>query len=543
MQQIGNNAFTRNFNYANGKNTLNGVSIGVNNYTYLYDSVGNLLTENVNRHYEWDAANQLIYFKNQVGNAEPTVMAQYLYDAGGNRVKKIVRKQGGSYEIRTYIDGVFEHFTDETEEQNTVHVMDNQSRVVAIRIGDAMGDTTPSIQYILENNIGSSTVTLDDNGTEINQQEYYPFGETSFGSYTKKRYQYTGKERDNESGLYYYGARYYSPWICRFISVDPLAAKYPFYNPYNYAGNKPVNFIDIDGLQEGQAQQQEGGNSDNLNPQGSGIEASKAPHSFTTPGGNQVTFQESYKNATTDLGGTATLESGNKVELAPGVLTSFEVNGTTYNGFFEKSGDGSYSFAGYRDADKNVYNNFVESGDKTVISKESKETKVNIEDKSKSSPKQEKENEATGLSNDITEVNTLIGAFGIGNSAKTEIIDYVIRTNYKSARSWGEFNKLRQTQQIWRSTNTLGKTGVGYLKFAKGLGVVGAGATVTYSVANAGTYYYNGGTDWKVGAKATLDVVMTGVGFLGPIGFAISASYFLIDAATDSFGGFGKIKH
>src|SRR5690606_30312437 len=129
--------------YANGKNTLNGVSIGVNNYTYLYDSVGNLLTENVNRHYEWDAANQLIYFKNQVGNAEPTVMAQYLYDAGGNRVKKIVRKQGGSYEIRTYIDGVFEHFTDETEEQNTVHVMDNQSRVVAIRIGDAMGDTTP----------------------------------------------------------------------------------------------------------------------------------------------------------------------------------------------------------------------------------------------------------------------------------------------------------------------------------------------------------------------------------------------------------------
>ena len=59
-----------------------------------------------------------------------------------------------------------------------------------------------------------------------------------------------GKERDGESGLYYYGARYYAAWTCRFISVDPLAADYPFYTPYNYAGNKPIHKIDIDGMQE-----------------------------------------------------------------------------------------------------------------------------------------------------------------------------------------------------------------------------------------------------------------------------------------------------
>lgn len=47
-----------------------------------------------------------------------------------------------------------------------------------------------------------------------------------------------------------YGARYYAAWTCRFISVDPLAADYPFYTPYNYAGNKPINKIDIDGMQE-----------------------------------------------------------------------------------------------------------------------------------------------------------------------------------------------------------------------------------------------------------------------------------------------------
>ena len=50
--------------------------------------------------------------------------------------------------------------------------------------------------------------------------------------------------------MYYYGARYYSPWLCRFISVDPLAAKYPFYTPYQYAGNQPINFIDLDGMEQ-----------------------------------------------------------------------------------------------------------------------------------------------------------------------------------------------------------------------------------------------------------------------------------------------------
>lgn len=43
-------------------------------------------------------------------------------------------------------------------------------------------------------------------------------------------------------------------WTCRFISVDPLASDYPFYTPYNYAGNKPINKIDIDGMQEGKTE-------------------------------------------------------------------------------------------------------------------------------------------------------------------------------------------------------------------------------------------------------------------------------------------------
>ena len=95
---------------------------------------------------------------------------------------------------------------------------------------------------------------VDEYGTLVNFEEYYPFGETSFGSYAKKRYRFCGKEKDDESGMYYYGARYYSPWLCRFISVDPLAEKYPFYTPYQYAGNQPINFIDLDGLEQAQPQ-------------------------------------------------------------------------------------------------------------------------------------------------------------------------------------------------------------------------------------------------------------------------------------------------
>ncbi len=49
--------------------------------------------------------------------------------------------------------------------------------------------------------------------------------------------------------MYYYGARYYAAWIGRFISIDPLAEKFPQLTPYNYAGNKPITHKDLEGLQ------------------------------------------------------------------------------------------------------------------------------------------------------------------------------------------------------------------------------------------------------------------------------------------------------
>ena len=72
------------------------------------------------------------------------------------------------------------------------------------------------------------------------------------------RYGFNGKENDNEvkgaGNQQDYGMRIYDPRVGRFLSVDPLTNAYPYYTPYQYAGNKPVWCIDIDGLEEAMPQ-------------------------------------------------------------------------------------------------------------------------------------------------------------------------------------------------------------------------------------------------------------------------------------------------
>jgi len=125
-----------------------------------------------------------------------------------------------------------------------------------------------------------------------------------------------------------------------------------------------------------------------------------------------------------------------------------------------------------------------------------------------------------GVNSGITlnEAATGITAFGFVNSAKGKLVEWGMK-----GVDWG-------------------KGGVRYVKYVKGLGYVGAGLTTTYTVGNMGVYYYNGGTDCQVGTKATLDVAMTGAAFFWPIGTAVSGAYFILDASTGGFGGFGKIK-
>jgi RHS repeat-associated protein len=87
--------------------------------------------------------------------------------------------------------------------------------------------------------------------------DYYPFGMVMPGRTTdttnRYRYGFNGKEKDkNVSSLtdYDYGYRVYSSAIGKFLSVDPLTEKYPWYTPYQFAGNKPIQCIDLDGAEE-----------------------------------------------------------------------------------------------------------------------------------------------------------------------------------------------------------------------------------------------------------------------------------------------------
>jgi len=122
-----------------------------------------------------------------------------------------------------------------------------------------------SVYYSHSDHLGSSSVVTDSGGAIIQQLDYLPYGEerineqtpaagaTSFN--TKKKY--TGKELDTETGLYYYGARYYDSRISRFVSLDPVARdlsqqrlfKEPQrWNTYSYAENNPVEYVDPTGM-------------------------------------------------------------------------------------------------------------------------------------------------------------------------------------------------------------------------------------------------------------------------------------------------------
>jgi len=67
-----------------------------------------------------------------------------------------------------------------------------------------------------------------------------------YGDYST-RYKFNGKEQDEATGFYYYGARYYEPSLSRWLSTDPLAEKYQGFSPYNYTLNNPINLVDPDG--------------------------------------------------------------------------------------------------------------------------------------------------------------------------------------------------------------------------------------------------------------------------------------------------------
>ena len=108
-----------------------------------------------------------------------------------------------------------------------------------------------AIYFYHPDHLGTSTYLTDINGNAYQFFINLPFGETMAeqlpSSFYKTPYKFSGKELDEETGLYYFGARYYDPRASIWLSVDPLMEKHPNENPYIYCGNNPIIFIDPDG--------------------------------------------------------------------------------------------------------------------------------------------------------------------------------------------------------------------------------------------------------------------------------------------------------
>ena len=235
------------YQYAVGNNYLLGNDNIANQFTY--DVHGNMLTMPHLTNMLWNYKDELISASNG------TFISYYNYDTQGNRTRKVVVKNN-VVETRYYING-YEVFRKKTNgtldfERTTLNIADDEK--VFVRIEQKIGESEV-VRYQYDNHLGSACLELDDVGAIISYEEYHAFGTTSYKSgrseveVSQKRYKYNGKERDEETGLYAYGMRYYAAWICRFVSVDPLQFDYPELTPFQYASNRPVSGVDLDGLE------------------------------------------------------------------------------------------------------------------------------------------------------------------------------------------------------------------------------------------------------------------------------------------------------
>ncbi len=245
-------------------NRLSSTAVGADVDPYKYDGHGNMtfmphLANDPNKpdpNMHWDYKDQL--YKIDTANGSPVY---YTCDATGRRVRKVAEKSPGLREERIYLGG-FEVFRkinattgDVTLERDTLHIMDDKQRIALVETRTKGNDPAPEklIRYQFGNHLGSVMLELDDKAEKITYEEYYPYGSTSYQAVrsqieTPKRYRYTSKERDEESGLYYNIARYYAPWLGRWTSYDPAGLR-DGVTLYLYAINNPVGFKDIRGLE------------------------------------------------------------------------------------------------------------------------------------------------------------------------------------------------------------------------------------------------------------------------------------------------------
>jgi len=250
-------------------NRLSRTTIGATTETYSsggdgYDAHGNMLRMPQLQVMQWDFRDQLQMTRRQAVNAEDEAGLEhhgertwYVYAAGGQRVRKVTELATGQIkDERIYLGGFEVHRKHGANPlvRETLHVMDDQQRIALVETRTFGNDDSPAqvIRYQFGNHLGSASLELDHEARVISYEEYTPYGSTSYqagrsaAEVSLKRYRYTGMERDEESGLNYHAARYYAPWLGRWLSADPIGIS-GGWNLYTYANTSPVVLADMNG--------------------------------------------------------------------------------------------------------------------------------------------------------------------------------------------------------------------------------------------------------------------------------------------------------
>jgi RHS repeat-associated protein len=216
---------------------------------YSYDDAGNLLNDG-NYAYTYDAENRII----QVNLPGPggALVATYTYDANGHRVSKT----SGGVSL-AYLYDTEGHVVVETN-LNTSPAAWTRGEIFAVgrHIATYSGGSSGTTNFIETDWLGTERVRTNHSGAVCETITSLPFGDghsTSTSCGDVSPLQFTGKERDNESGLDYFGVRYYGSAAGRFTSVDPIHVTRDRildpqqFNLYAYTRNNPMKYVDPDG--------------------------------------------------------------------------------------------------------------------------------------------------------------------------------------------------------------------------------------------------------------------------------------------------------
>jgi RHS repeat-associated protein len=199
----------------------------------------------------------------------------YRYDSNNQRVRKVTERFAPSGEtpvrskdhlyLRDEDTEVFRKYNSSGEvisERWSWHVNVGSTRAALIEANkkgreeeksDNEGEFEDAIvMYMLSDHISSVSLEVDEAGNLISLEEFSPYGATTYNASSNlkidKRYRFSAKERDTETGLYYFENRYLVPWLGRWLSPDPLGTEDGL-NVYCYVSCDPVNRIDPSGLQ------------------------------------------------------------------------------------------------------------------------------------------------------------------------------------------------------------------------------------------------------------------------------------------------------